>query len=294
MFVRADRLYRGERVSWYSQHALWYYWDGYRPHLDVFDLEKKEVESLDIVSRLRHVELTVSEERECVGSYQDGEYRPCPSRSPVNGSFDQCRACAGTWIPVQECIFEPQCAGDLCDSPLCKKKHVVYATFFGDLIKIGMTAGSRLHERAIEQGADAVVRLSEFPNRLAAREAEKDISRKLKAPQRVLGRQVASEIARNPGRAELEQRYESISRTIKDDYELLGEGLLVLDGYPGRERLAELTEPPEPSGAVGPHAGELLGVKGRYLFYENLEGKALMLPMSDLPSRFLELGGGKG
>ena len=294
MFVRADRIYRGERVRWYSRHALWYYWDGFMPHLDVFDLEKMEVETMDIVSRLRHVELTVSEERECVGSFQDGGYQPCPNRCPVNGSFDQCRTCAGTWIPVQECIFEPQCAGDLCDSPLCRKKHVVYATFFGDLVKIGMTAGSRLQERAIEQGADAVVRLSEFPNRLAAREAEKDISRKLKVPQRVVGRQVASEIARNPRRSELESRYDKISSTIKDDYELLGEGLLVLDGYPGRERLAELGGPPELAMAAGPHLGELLGVKGRYLFYENLEGKALMLPMSDLPSRFLELGGGKG
>jgi hypothetical protein len=294
MFVRADRIYRGERVRWYSRHALWYYWDDYKPYLDVFDLEGKVVESLDIVSRLRRVELTVSEERECVGSYLDGEYMPCPKRSPVNGSFDQCRACAGTWIPVQECIFEPQCAGDLCESPLCRKKHVVYATFFGDLVKIGMTAGSRLQERAIEQGADAVVRLSEFPNRLAAREAEKDISKKLKAPQKVLGRQVASEIARNPRKSELESRYDRISSKIRDDYELLDEGLLVLDGYPGRERLAELAEPPELAVTGGPHNGDLLGVKGRYLFYESLEGKALMLPMSDLPSRFLELGGGKG
>jgi hypothetical protein len=294
MFVRADRLLHGEKVRWYSRHALWYYWDGFRPYLDAFDLERREVESLDLVARMRVVNLTVSEERECVGSYEGGKYAPCPKGSAVNGAFDQCRACAGTWIPVQECLFEPQCAGDLCDSPLCKKKHVVYATFFGNLVKIGMTAGSRLEERAIEQGADAVVRLSEFPNRLAAREAEKDISKKLKAPQRVAGRQVAAEIARNPRLSELRMKYDRISNLIGADYRLLGERMLVLDGYPGRERLADLPEPPELAEVAGPHVGELLGLKGRYLFYESLEGKVLMLPMSELPSRFLELGGGKG
>jgi hypothetical protein len=291
MFVRADRLLRGEKVRWYSRHALWYYWDGFRPFLDTYVLEKGEVESLDLVNSMRNLHLTISDERECVGSYEANEYRPCPNRVPVKGAFDQCRSCAGTWIPVQECLFEPQCAGDLCDSPLCKKKHVVYATFFGDLIKIGMTAGSRLEKRAIEQGADAVVRLSEFPNRLAAREAEKDISRKLKIPQRVLGKQVAAEIARNPGRSELHEKYSKITDSIKDDYELLEENLLILDGYPGRGLLAELSEAPEPVDIIGAHVGALLGLKGRYLFYENLAGRALMLPMSELPSRFLELGG---
>jgi hypothetical protein len=291
MFVRADRLLRGERVSWYSRHALWYYWEGFRPHLDLFDLEKQEMESLDLARRLRTVDLVVSEERECVGSFDGPIYVPCPSRSRVSGPFDQCRACAGTWIPVQECLFEPRCAGDLCDSPLCRKAHVVYATFFGDLVKIGMTAGSRLEERAIEQGADAVVRLSLFPNRLAARDAEKDISRRLRAPQRVAGRQVASEIARNPKESELREKYERISASIGNDYELLGERMLILDGYPGRDRLAGLQEPPELAVVVGSHSGHLLGLKGRYLFYEDMEGRALMLAVSELPSRFLELGG---
>jgi len=292
MFVRADRLLRGERVRWYSKHALWYYWDGFRPHLDVFEMDKGELESLDLVRRLRAVDLVVSEERECVGSFDAGSYVPCPTGSRVSGPFGQCRACAGTWIPVQECLFEPQCAGDLCDSPLCRKKHVVYATFFGDLVKIGMTAGSRLEERAIEQGADAVARLSEFPNRLAARNAEKDISRRLRAPQRVAGRQVAAEIARNPREGELRERYERIAAAIGGAYELLGERMLILDGYPGRERLVDLREPPELAEVTGAHVGALLGLKGRYLFYEDLEGKVLMLAMSELPSRFLEIGKG--
>jgi len=294
MFVRADRLLRGEEVRWYSRHALWYHWDGFKPCLDVFELEKGEVEPLDLVSRMKSLNLAVSEERECIGSYQAGVYKPCPTRSAVQGAFDQCRSCAGTWIPVQECLFEPQCPGDLCDSPLCRKRHVVYATFFGDLIKIGMTAGSRLEERAIEQGADAVVRLSEFPNRQAAREAEKDIARRLRAPQRVMARQVAAEIARNPGVDELRKKYERISESIGDHYELMSEPMVILDEYPGRDVLSELATPPELVDVVGAHVGELLGVKGRYLFFEDLEGRVLMLAASELPSRFLELGRGKG
>jgi hypothetical protein len=172
---------------------------------------------------------------------------------------------------------------------------VVYATFFGDVIKIGMTAGSRLEERAIEQGADAVVRLSEFPNRLAAREAEKDISKRLRLPQRVRAEQVAAEMTKNPNRASLLERYESrVASGIDRHYQLLGERPRILDGYPGRESLLELEARPLRSEVAGAHVGELLAIKGRYLFYvDRMEGEVRMLPLSDLPSHFLELGGEK-
>ena len=53
----------------------------------------------------------------------------------------------------------------------------MYAAFYGGKVKIGMTSGSRMAERAIEQGADAIVALVDCENRFRAREMEKDISR---------------------------------------------------------------------------------------------------------------------
>lgn len=293
MFVRADRLLRGERPRWYSKHALWYYWKGFHPYLDLYDLERGDVEELDLTATLRRFDLSVSEERECVGSVEEGEYRPCSEHAALQGAFDQCRSCAGTWIPVQECIFEPRCAGDKCDSPLCRKRHVVYATFFGDLVKIGMTAGTRLRERAIEQGADAVARLAEFPNRLAAREAEKDISRRLRLPQRIRGEQIAEEMAKNPPAFSLKAKHERMKAALEDRYELLKEEVVLLDQYPGRELLMDIPNPRKVD-AFGAHSGTMIGIKGRYLFYQDDEHDDwLMLPLADLPSRHLEIGGHK-
>ncbi|MCU0860999.1 MAG: DUF2797 domain-containing protein, partial [Methanomassiliicoccales archaeon] len=205
---------------------------------------------------------------------------------------DQCRSCAGTWIPVQECIFEPQCAGDRCDSPLCRKEHVVYATFFGDMVKIGMTAGSRLLERSVEQGADAVVRLARFPNRLEARRAEKDISGRLRLPQRVRSEQMADEVLKNPRPYQLRAKHEDILSRLEGSYPLLHDRLEILDRYPGLEELKESRQTPRRVGAVGPHAGRMVCIKGRYLFYE-AGGEVLMLPLSDIASRHLELGHNK-
>ena len=43
--------------------------------------------------------------------------------------------------------------------------------------------------------------------------------------------------------------------------------------------------------AVGPHAGRMLAIKGRYLFYQDgLEDACRMMPLVDLTSRHLELG----
>ena len=133
---------------------------------------------------LSRLDMTVSELRSCVGRFEE-EYRPCPQVKIVRGSFDQCDSCAESWIPRQECVFEPKCEGELCDCHFCKRPHLVYAAFYGRKVKIGMTSGSRMAERAIEQGADAIVALVDCENRFRAREMEKDISRLLVLPQRM-------------------------------------------------------------------------------------------------------------
>ena len=62
MFVRADRLLGGPPATWLSKHAISYHWEGFEPHLVLYDLAKREVEELD----LEHIDIIVSRERTCV------------------------------------------------------------------------------------------------------------------------------------------------------------------------------------------------------------------------------------
>ncbi|MEM0448834.1 MAG: DUF2797 domain-containing protein [Methanomassiliicoccales archaeon] len=290
MFVRGDRLLKGGFECWHSLHALAYYWEGFRPRLAVYDVETESMQDLELVKELSRFEMSVEEERFCIGRFQEGRYVPCPDRARLDGPFAQCRSCASTWIPIQECIFEPKCAGDMCDSPLCRKEHVVYATFFGDVVKIGMTAGSRLVERSIEQGADAVAKLVRLPNRMEARKAEKHISALLGLPQRVRAETMANEVLKSPRPYELRAKHQEILSRLDGIYALLEDSLILLDGYPGLEELREVECAPAKVPPTGPHSGRLICIKGRYLFYESREKETLMLPLADVSSRHLELG----
>ena len=165
MFVRADRLL-SERPDWFSKHVLGYHWEGFAPHLELFDTERQELAELDLC----HLNIVVSDVAICVGKFDEDGYMPCPDHVHLQGGFAQCPSCAEVWIPVQECLFEPRCNGEECDCRFCAKEHLVYVAFHGCKPKIGMTGGARLIERGIEQGADAIAPLAVVRGRKAARE----------------------------------------------------------------------------------------------------------------------------
>jgi hypothetical protein len=181
-------------------------------------------------------------------------------------------------------VFEPQCDGDLCDHPeLCIRNHYVYLAFFGTKAKVGMTSVSRLRERAVEQGADAVRPLFECRNRREARALEKETSRRFKLPQTVRAEAVARTLTVPPSPtaiAHVEDHYLTrISRWRKP----LDEEIIFLDDYPINARPRSL---PRAVRVEGPHRGEVMGIKGRYMLFRDRTGGApSLLDLSDLPTR---------
>jgi hypothetical protein len=281
MFVRADRLLGESAESFFSKHVIDFHWEEFHPHLVAFERESRELVEVDLDS----LDLIVSDMARCVGSFaDDGTYLPCPQHAAVT-TFSQCKECAGTWIPFQECVFEPKCDGSRCDLHFCKKPHLVYAAFYGDVVKIGMTGGTRLRERAIEQGADAVVPLIDCPNRLQARQVEKEVARRLRLTQAMGGKGIAAQILKNPASEELERRYRIMAEELSRTWKVRGDQLTILDEYPFRE---PLDGAPAPVATPGTHRGITIGIKGKFLFYR-ADGQLRMLELADLPGRFVEL-----
>jgi hypothetical protein len=237
------------------------------------------------------LDLMVSDSRRCVGSFIDGSYEPCKMRNAVSGQFDQCPLCASTWIPVQNCVFEPECDGtnitnERCKNgggEICAKPTHVYAAFYGDLVKVGMTLSTRFMERAIEQGADAIARLGTYPNRRAAREAENLLSKALHATQWVRKTTFLKAQTSIRDRDIYQERLDALLSTL-DGVAADPGPVEVLDRYPLSQYDASKASFAELSGR---HRGEVMGCKGKWLFYRLRDERVMMLDMSSVPSRYV-------
>ncbi len=284
MFVRADRLLLGSNPESYPQHAISFGWDDYKPLLEAFDERTEKVVEI----ALEEIDWHISEERRCVGRYNPDGYRPCPSKKKVE-RFDQCTNCASVWIGHQECIFEPRCNGTLCDSEICRRKHVVYVAFHGDMIKIGMTSSSRLKERGIEQGADAIAPIVDCCNRMEARAVENQVSRLLKARQTVSKKESLRTILRETDAGLYESRYEGVLAQVSKVLPTKNAPLEVLDSYPvvfSNRGHVEVTR------LEGRHVGNKVAIKGKFLVYRSRTSKELKaLHLSNLPSHFIRTQG---
>jgi hypothetical protein len=280
VFVRADRLLLGANPESFPQHAVSFGWNGYEPQLEAFDVRTGKVTEIG----LEEIDWHISEERRCVGRYNSDGYLPCPSKKKVE-RFDQCESCASVWIGHQECIFEPRCDGTKCDSEICRRKHVVYVAFHGDMIKIGMTSGTRLKERGIEQGADAIAPMVDCGNRMDARAAENRISHLLKARQTVSKKESLRTILRATDRGMYESRYEGVLAQVSKVLPTKNAPLELLDQYPvtftGQDHV-------EVSTLEGRHVGKVIAIKGKFLVYRSRTNKELKaLQLSNVPSHFI-------
>ncbi|MFP4169751.1 MAG: DUF2797 domain-containing protein [Methanomassiliicoccales archaeon] len=269
MFSRADRLLSHAHLS---KQVVRFGWEGFEPYLTLYDRDSGELKDLRPGDPMM-----VSVERRCIGRLDRG-YRPCPHDAPVS-KFSQCPSCASVWIPHLECIFEPRCQGELCDSRICSLPHTVYVAFTGEVVKVGMTGSHRLRERGVEQGADAIAPLEELPNRYQAREEEKRITRKVGAVQGLDRRKAAAHLFRPLPRESVEESYLNILDRLEIPHT---PQLIFLDGYPVRK----MECPPVPVKTPGEHRGEYLGAKGRFMVYGDTD-RPRMLDLSDLVSRFL-------
>ena len=109
-------------------HVLSFYWEDFTPILGLYDLQRATVENVELGPGIEF-SFTAGSLKFCTGSFQEGEYRPCPGKSEVK-RFSQCQSCASVFIPKLDCIFEPKCDGSLCDAEFCRKEHVVVSCHF--------------------------------------------------------------------------------------------------------------------------------------------------------------------
>lgn len=279
MFARADQLRIDEVEDSFKLHTIDFYWEDFEPKLLLFDIEDGQLKNLE----LDDLNISVSRKRNCVGSFlEDGGYVRCPRNAPVD-RFSQCPECGESLIPVQECIFEPQCDGDKCDSPLCKREHAVYIAFFGNKPKVGMTVKSRIRSRLIEQGADAYFIADTQPNRKSARDRERSIGASFGITERPSSKSVLESLKLPRKRMQVEEGYNWLSKEFEKRLGARTGPLEFLDSYPLEEPLGEVPKCVESHGV---HVGEPVGVKGKYLIYRDC-GRLSALKLSDLPSRYI-------
>ena len=278
MFETADRLWLREIEPRLPYHAVEFGWAGFEPQLTCVVRGGIEVADIDIGS----FDLTVSESRECVGYFDGDSYVPCPNHASVS-RFSQCEACSGeSFLPFQECVFEPKCDGEICDMEFCRREHVLYLAFYGTKAKIGMSSTRRIERRLVEQGADAYSIIGAFPTRRAARQAEKEMSSALKVPQAYRQDVVLRGFSETVDEARIEAQHGALASRIEDRFELSVEEVRWLDGYPIE---LPLSSSPRLRPTAGRHRGRLLGFKGKWAIFE--AGGICALNLSDVPSRFV-------
>lgn len=279
MFSRADQLRVAEIEKDFRLHALSYHWDNFVPSLLIYNTEDGQLSNLNFEDCLG---LSVSKRRLCIGSFVDDQYIPCPEKMRVK-RFAQCKDCSEELISIQECLFEPKCDGDLCDSPICRREHAIYIAFFGTTPKVGMTLKKRVGRRLVEQGADAYFIIGTQESRKRARDMEKMIAHKLRITERPTSSNVLRSLNIAKKRGHIEELYHGLSKSLTDlDFDP-GE-LQFLEEYPLPEPLDQV---PKLTESWGMHSGGLLGIKGKYLIYSS--NRLMAIDLSDLPSRFLSI-----
>ncbi len=278
MFARADQLLVEERQDRFPLHVLDFHWDRFEPHMECYDHRTNDVSELD----LEDVRFSVSRKRTCVG-YWDGEkYLRCPTQALVD-RFSQCPACCGeSFLPHQECVFEPRCEGEICDLDFCRREHVLYVAFYDTHMKIGMSSTRRVEKRLVEQGADAFSILGTWPNRKKAREAEKELSARLRIPQWHKQKVLLKALARRVDRPGIMERVEALRSTAGGSGGLDPEPVRFLEDYP---IALPLEHEPELVESWGRHKGRRIGIKGRWLIFES--GGLKALDLSDIPARHI-------
>jgi hypothetical protein len=278
MFETADRLWLREVEPHLRYHAIEFQWSGFEPRLTCVVRDGREVVDLDLGT----VDLVVSESRECVGYFDGDSYIPCSHRASVS-RFSQCEDCAGeSFIPFQECVFEPKCDGEVCGMEFCSREHLLYLAFYGTNAKIGMSSTRRIERRLIEQGADAFSVIGPFPTRRAAREAEKRMSADLGIPQAFRQEAVLSGFSRAVDTAGIEARHRDLAASFEGRFGCRVEEIHWLEDYPIE---LPLSRSPRLRSTPGRHRGRLLGIKGKWIIFDS--GEVCALNLSDVPSRFV-------
>ena len=266
-------------------HVIGLKWRGFLPVLTCRSLDGEN--RIDDHPLRGRIELHVSGEKTCIGRWKDGKYQPCPTNARVT-RFPRCDACAEDIIPDQNCIFEPRCHGNSCHVEghtgerveFCARPHAVYIAFYLNNPKVGMTSGGRVEERLIEQGADAYFLVTETDDRLSAREIEKRLSRALHIRQSYSAGELLRMTHQTIRREFIEEHSRELAKEIKKEMDFSPGPLRHLRNYPISLPLRSV---PRETSTAGLHMGDVIGVKGRFLYYNT--GGISALNITELVSR---------
>lgn len=208
---------------------------------------------------------TVSEERTCVGRFEEGVHIPCPEQREVGGDR-VCARCAPEWAA---CIFEPRPHSEGEDCILCRRDHVVYVAFYGGLPKVGLTQRRRLETRLREQGVDAgFVLAATNPDgtpldRADARGVEQKVTFLHGIPQWRRHRETLPQLTRPVDWELIETRAQQLQADLQERWPVEPE-LIKIQEVPLPVPLPSV---PERRPIVGRHSGQWLGAKGGHWFY---------------------------
>ena len=260
-----------------NYHAISFNWQGFEPHLNYYDKEHDEIRELD----LGKLDINISHHANCVGNWNGSEYQPCPHDAKVRQG-NICQECASSFLPNLACTFEPLCDGEICANRFCQQEHAVYLAFHGEIAKVGMTTSRRINQRMIEQGCDAFSILAKVDGRASARKLEGSLSEKLALRQRIREVESLFHMFDPIPMEKIESRYAEIV-SHAENIGLRPEPLKILNDYPLKTPLASM---PKPTKIEGQHKGKVIGLKGKFLIYENGGLKAINLQR--VPGRFLQ------
>lgn len=253
-----------------SCHVLSIRWKDFTPHLVCRSLETNEINDHQLMG---NVAILVSLDKRCIGKWVGNEHIPCPEKVRVK-RFHRCDECAGEIIPDQNCIFEPRCDGISClvigrsgeRISFCNRPHVVYIAFYGNRPKIGMTSEGRVRERCIEQGADAYMVISRHENRYDARWEEKRLSRQHSIRQSFSAGEVLRMTVSKVDRDTIHSSAIDILNMMQEHEKGTNQEVVQLTEYPIE---LPLRSTPRETTAGGIHIGKIIGVKGRFMYYES-------------------------
>jgi len=117
-------------------------------------------------------------QRFCTGwrDMEASERHPCPEQKAIDSKYETCPACQ------QRTGFNPAFYNAATVSEQQEKRnqlpHALYLAYFGgNVVKIGITLGSRVTSRLLEQGARSAIVLEEFASANIARQHEATIAR---------------------------------------------------------------------------------------------------------------------
>lgn len=169
---------------------------------------------------LRNIELNLhlSNERRCVGTYIKGEYQPCDNNALLfKESQTECFACEQK-LGFKSAFLFGKAPNDLMKEHLATNHFIYLAYFASGTIKVGTAAESRKYLRLLEQDALAGMHIAQKSG-FEISEFEHAISRQLGITEFVRGsakrKSLTNHIDSEEARTKLMQLYQKIKHHFK-------------------------------------------------------------------------------